>query len=80
MNRNVLIEGEPLPTQQPAMHLDEAWQDEIIDTNSFQLGVVDYLIKPPNRKQAAQPGNRWPRTRGLQFTSFRNMHSKLFYL
>ena len=36
MNRNVFIEGEPLPAQQPAMHLNEAWTDEVIDANAFQ--------------------------------------------
>jgi hypothetical protein len=35
MNRNVFIEGEPLPAQQLAIHLDEAWQDEVIDANKL---------------------------------------------
>jgi response regulator of citrate/malate metabolism len=65
MNRNVLVEGEPLAAQQPAMLLDEAWQGEVIGADAFQLGVVDYLIKPADRKQVAEPVSRLPRTRTL---------------
>jgi hypothetical protein len=80
MNRNVFIECEPLGARPPAMPLDDARQGEAIGANALQLGVVDCQIKPLDRKQVAEPVNRSPGSRTLQFCSFRDLHGKLLYL
>jgi hypothetical protein len=80
MSRNVLIECEKLAARLPARLPDDARQSEVIGADALQLGMVNNLTKPLDRKQVAEPVNRSPGTCALQFCSFRVMPGKLFYL
>ena len=80
MSRNVLIDCEQLAARPPARLLDDARQGKVIGADALQLGLVDNPTKPLDRKQVAEPVNRSPGTRALQFYSFRVMRGTWFHL